>query len=327
MNLAYSGKIGQIYKIWISNLFLQIITLTIYSPWAKTKMRKYIYSNILIFGEGLEYSGTGKELLLGGFKALIVMISIPILIITLIVMAIMAATGSGIFQESPSTNLAVDVITYFLIIFVYFYAQFAALKYRLNRSRWKSIKGQIKGSASEFAFFKYKRMLINILTLGLFIGRSDLLARQYLIERISIGQTPLTFTGNYKALDIANIGSLLLALPTLMLSRLWYANKRRNYFWNSIKIGEYLQMSSTFGFRKILWLWFSNVLLIIFTLGLAIPFCLNRSVRYMIENIQINGDQEDAEFLQSDQNSSGTGDAMVDMIDSSSDFDIDFGIW
>lgn len=78
-DFEYDGKTGQLYKIWIVNVLLSIITLGIYRFWGKTRVRKYTTSSFSLHGDRFEYTGSGKELFLGFLKALIflVIISIP----------------------------------------------------------------------------------------------------------------------------------------------------------------------------------------------------------------------------------------------------------
>lgn len=78
-DFEYDGKTGQLYKIWIVNVLLSIITLGIYRFWAKTRVRKYTTSSFSLHGDRFEYTGSGKELFLGFLKALIflLIISIP----------------------------------------------------------------------------------------------------------------------------------------------------------------------------------------------------------------------------------------------------------
>ncbi len=324
MNLAYTGKTSQVFKIWLGNLFLQIITLGIYRPWAKVKMRRYLYRNILVFGDSLEYSGTGKELLKGSAKALLLVVVLPVIAVS--ILAAIIFSFLGVTNTDDLLDGVVNLAYFIFFGVLIWYAQFAALRSRLNRSRWRSIRARLDGKAKSYVFFRFGRFLLNIITLGFAIGRSDLLSRKYLIDRISIGSNKFTFDGDHKALDGANFGSLLLAIPTLFLSRLWYANKRRNYFWNSIKVTDEIHFSADFSFRSSLGLLLSNLLLIIVTLGFAIPYCLNRSVKFLVDHIQIHGDPKGVKFLQSHQNSRLTADALESMMESS-DIDFDLGIW
>ncbi len=47
--------------ITLTNLVLNLITLTVYRFWARTNVRRHIWSCVHINGEALEYTGRGKS--------------------------------------------------------------------------------------------------------------------------------------------------------------------------------------------------------------------------------------------------------------------------
>ena len=52
-------------KIHIVNILLTIVTIGLYRFWAKTRIRQYLWNHLEVEGDRLEYTGTGKELMLG----------------------------------------------------------------------------------------------------------------------------------------------------------------------------------------------------------------------------------------------------------------------
>ena len=58
----FEGQAGEYFRIWIVNLFLSIITLGIYSPWAKVINTKYLYQNLSIEGHRFDYCRTYSDL-------------------------------------------------------------------------------------------------------------------------------------------------------------------------------------------------------------------------------------------------------------------------
>ena len=61
----HHGSIGGVAPIFLKNLFFNIITLSFYRFWARTRLRYYFWANSEIFGDRLEYSGRGLELFVG----------------------------------------------------------------------------------------------------------------------------------------------------------------------------------------------------------------------------------------------------------------------
>ncbi len=63
--LEFTGRGGEYFRIWIVNILLTLVTLTIYYPWAKVRTRRYFLGNTLLEGRGFDYHATGRQLLPG----------------------------------------------------------------------------------------------------------------------------------------------------------------------------------------------------------------------------------------------------------------------
>ncbi len=63
--VVFTGKAGEYFGIWIVNLLLSIVTLGIYSAWAKVRRKKYFYNNMLIDGVGFDYHAKPINILKG----------------------------------------------------------------------------------------------------------------------------------------------------------------------------------------------------------------------------------------------------------------------
>ena len=61
----FRGKAGEWFGIWIVNLLLSIITIGIYSAWAKVRRKKYFYNNTYVDGRNFDYHATGGQILIG----------------------------------------------------------------------------------------------------------------------------------------------------------------------------------------------------------------------------------------------------------------------
>ena len=67
--LEFKGEAREYFSIWIVNLILSILTLGIYSAWAKVRRIKYFHSNTAILGDGLRYHATGWMILKGRWRS------------------------------------------------------------------------------------------------------------------------------------------------------------------------------------------------------------------------------------------------------------------
>ena len=61
----FHGSAGEYFRIWIVNLALTIVTLGIYSAWAKVRKRRYFYGHTRIAGEAFEYRAKPIAILKG----------------------------------------------------------------------------------------------------------------------------------------------------------------------------------------------------------------------------------------------------------------------
>lgn len=71
--IRFTGSGSEYFRIWIVNLLLSIVTLGIYSAWAKVRRLKYFYGNTLVDGSPLDYHGTPIAILKGRMVAAVLL--------------------------------------------------------------------------------------------------------------------------------------------------------------------------------------------------------------------------------------------------------------
>ncbi len=60
---TFTGSGGEYFKVWIVNILLTIITLGIYSAWAKVRNKQYFYGNTFLAGSSFEYTANPVQIL------------------------------------------------------------------------------------------------------------------------------------------------------------------------------------------------------------------------------------------------------------------------
>ncbi len=65
IQVKFNGQAFEYFKIWIVNIFLSIITLGIYSAWAKVRNNQYFYGNTIIDGSSFNYTAKPISILKG----------------------------------------------------------------------------------------------------------------------------------------------------------------------------------------------------------------------------------------------------------------------
>lgn len=73
-SLVFSGQALEYFKIWIVNIILSILTLGIYSAWAKVRNNRYFYGNTQLDNAAFEYHATPIMILKGRLIAIAALI-------------------------------------------------------------------------------------------------------------------------------------------------------------------------------------------------------------------------------------------------------------
>lgn len=154
---VYDGRLGQLYWIFIKNILLMFITLSIWRFWGKTRVRRYLWAHTSLSGDRFEYTGTGGELFIG-FIIVMVVYVIGLIAIT----ALSVAVGpESPFLIVPKYGLGI------VILYLTFVAQYAAQRYRLTRTLWRGIRGGMTGSAWTWGFKGLWFSILSLLSLTL----------------------------------------------------------------------------------------------------------------------------------------------------------------
>jgi len=70
---AFSGSGAEYFRIWIVNLLLTVVTLGIYSAWAKTRRLQYFYRNTRLADASFDFRGDPKAILRGRILAVLLL--------------------------------------------------------------------------------------------------------------------------------------------------------------------------------------------------------------------------------------------------------------
>jgi len=72
--VEFRGTGGEYFKIWIVNILLTIVTLYIYSAWAKVRTQRYFYGNTFVNNSAFEYHAQPRQILTGRMLALVALL-------------------------------------------------------------------------------------------------------------------------------------------------------------------------------------------------------------------------------------------------------------
>ena len=150
----FLGDERAFWRLLTRGAFLLLVTLGIYRFWLATDVRRFLWSNTEIAGDGLEYIGTARELLLGFLIAIA-------LLVPLNVVFFLSAFGSG-WLSQMSGLLALIVLA-----LLGQYAVYRARRYRLTRTVYRGIRFHQTGSAWRYAICAIFWWAMIAMTLGL----------------------------------------------------------------------------------------------------------------------------------------------------------------
>ena len=217
------------------------------------------------------------------------------------------------------------ILTIAALVTLSFFAKFSAARYRLSQAKWRGIGGGIAGASFiGYIGLRFKRLFLNIISLGYLVGRSDLIANKYILNNAYIGKTKFNFEPDLAALDRINLITLLLAIPTLGASRIWYRAALLNYKYKSLSLAG-MKFESSFKGGKMLWLMLSNILIIVFTLFIGTPITIQRNLKFFAENVRVMGNANNLELIEQSYKSNALGEG-VDQVFDLGNSGIDFGV-
>ncbi len=200
LNARYFGKGGDLFRLYLKTSLLTLLTLGIYRFWARTRIRKYIWSATTADQDGFEYTGTGIEKFLG-FVVAVVILAIYLGIVQMILFFF----GLNLFTD-PTTGaqaLAQIMAVYITLLAaapLFFFAQYRARRYKLARTRWRGLRFGMDSAAWGYAFRALGYYLLTLLTLGILIPLTTFRLEKYMADRMWYGDAKFAQGGRWKDL-------------------------------------------------------------------------------------------------------------------------------
>jgi uncharacterized membrane protein YjgN (DUF898 family) len=307
-HLSFHGAGGTLFGIYLLNTFLTIFTLGIYSFWGKTKVRSYLWSQTELEGDCFVYHGTGKELMSGFSKAMLVF-GIPLTILNLL---------PNFLEPKQILEIGSMVLTYIIVMIFIPLAMVGARRYRLSRTSWRGIRFSFRGKTGEFMKIFLGGGFLTALSLGFYYPFFAVRRQEFMMENSYFGNRRFEFDGNGRELFKPYLLALLLTLPTLGLSWFWFLAKKQRYFWRHTYF-DAINFQSTVTGGRLLALYLTNFLLLIITLGLAWSWVVVRKIRFAFTYLTLEGMVDPAMIRQEAQAASATGDVLAGLMDAGFD--------
>jgi len=180
--VSFSGQRGAFFKLVSRGAALELVTLGFYRFWLATDIRRHLWSNTAIDGDAAEYTGRGKELLIGFLFAMAILVPIYL---AYFLISVEAERLKG-FASIP------------LVVAFYAFGQFAiyrARRYRLTRTVWRGVRFWMDGSGWAYSGRSMLWALLSIVTLGLAWPWRDAALERYKMQHSHYGALQGSFEG------------------------------------------------------------------------------------------------------------------------------------
>jgi len=317
----FHGSGGEYFKIWLVNIILTILTLGIYSAWAKVRHKKYIYGSARLNGAGFEYLADPVKILKGRMIAGVFLV--------------LYSTLSNLF---PQIGFIFPLVLFAAVPWI----MVRALAFNARNSALRNIRfgfsGKIKDAAKVFVLWP----ILVPLTLGILAPYAYYRQRKFIVENSSYGTTRFALTATardyYRLFLSASVPLIIgvglvaavifffppLAVPAALALYLYlfafYSVKTTNLQFNSSQLAAH-RFKANLRIKEYLALVVTNSLATALTLGLFYPWAKIRTLRYKFSRLSLITSGDLDTFIAGEQKQVGSvGEEMSDF------FDIDIGL-
>ena len=335
----FSGKAGEYFKIWIVNILLTILSLGIYSAWAKVRRKRYFYGNTHLKDSTFEYHAQPLQILKGrliAFGALVVYAAVEAIL-----------------------PLAAAVLA-ILFVFAVPWLVIKAHAFNSRNSSYRNLRLNFKSNYAGALAVYIGLPILSVITLGLAYPAYMYHRAKFVVANSAYGTAPFSFTataGGFYLIALKTVGMAIAAaafvtvlvlglgaLPTMAAQpatpvggrvalliiiggivafsaiRAYLDTAVANLVWSNVRASNN-QFQSTLRTRYMLWLYLSNAVAIVLSLGLLIPWAQIRTTRYRLENLKLLAKDDLDGFVAREQEKVGSAGEEV-----SEFFDLDIGI-
>lgn len=332
LKLEFSATGSEYFRIWIVNLLLSIITLGIYSAWAKVRSNQYFYSSTRLDGSSFEYHGNPKAILKGRILALVLI------------------GGYNLaFKISPLLGLAMMV----LLAVVMPVLVWRSMQFKLYNTSYRGIRFGFDGDkGAAYMHYLWLPLLAGV-TFGLAlpfvhqrVKRFQHSESRFGSSKFSFDATPGSFYRQYLVFfGIALVGAIVVSTAgtalgyavgnaiafggaqlapffALIFGYLWFfsiwplfQSRLQNLIWNHTQLGPH-GFRSELKWGRLTFIYLTNLLGVILTLGLFTPFAKVRALKYRLESatmLAAGGLDDFVAGVQRDVDAAGEG--VADLID------------
>lgn len=189
LSIRFNGTARDYFGVWIVNMLLNIVTLGIWSAWAKVRTLRWFYGHTTLNGQGFDYHATGGRIFKGRLIAFLIIVATIVL--------------DFLWPRSA-------LIWYLLLLIVLPWAINAGLRFNAYMTSWSNVRFGFLPSYGQ-AFIAFLLLpLISLLSLGLLAPLVTQYQARYMAGGYLYGQFHFSSTPRLGALYAALARAILI---------------------------------------------------------------------------------------------------------------------
>lgn len=316
LDFSFHGQGGEYFRIWIVNLLLSIVTLGIYSAWAKVRNLRYFYGNTELAGARFDFHGKPIAILIGRLITLACLVAYIVL---------------------SEVQPVIGLLLFFVLMLFSPWMVVRSLKFRLGNTSYRNLRFGFDGTVAEAYKYLLFVPLLLIPSFGLAFPFVQQRITRFLISNIRYGQARLktdadagdfyivyglafavvialgvlvgilaasvfaVFMAQFQELAVARNAISLTAILLLAAGALIYLailvsfslvgqvmrTMLQQRVWSKAALNEH-QFDSSMGFGDAVKLHLGNLALLVVTLGIGWAWVKVRTARFRIDNLTLH---------------------------------------
>jgi uncharacterized membrane protein YjgN (DUF898 family) len=315
VSYQFNGKAGEFFGIWIVNIILSIVTLGIYSAWAKVRTYQYFYGNTKIDNHSFSYLATPMQILKGRIIAVILVIAFSIVssispvLSAILMIALLIATPflicsslrfetrmtsyrnvrfnfTGKYLEAAWCFLLLPVLSIFTLYLLFPYALKRMDQFILSNATYGD-----KPFKTELSTGKYYSTSLITMALGFGLGFVAMMLFAVVLSLSGAGLSSISETpaGQMPEMQFGILFIFAAYIVIFSLIRAYYQACIRNHIFKTTQIENVAYFDSNVEFSHLAFLQVTNVIALMCTLGLALPWVKIRTAHFFVNYTRIYG--------------------------------------
>lgn len=302
VQVRFHGNTREYFSIWIVNLLLTIVTLGVYSAWAKVRTNRYFYGNTDIDGHRFSYLAEPLQILIGR--------------------AIAVALFAVYFVASSLNPLAGVIFALLLAVLTPFFVVMS-YRFKMRMTAYRNVRFRFEGrygraflvfvvlpfasvftlytilpivlkkidefilSETSFGDRKFQPKLSTAEYFGTGIGAAAIAMGIFMAGGIVVIGLSILVAENPQFMSAVMMLMFAFYLIAFAVSSGFYAARIRNHMFAVTELSDVARFESQVGVKALIWLRMTNVLAIVCSLGFAIPWVKVRTATFYANTTRV----------------------------------------